>query len=92
MLLTKSSEYAIKMVMYLVQHPKDEYTPIKEIAEKTGISFYRLGKIAQQLTKARILESYTCPHGGVLLAQATSSHCSTLWSQQRGRIFSMAAF
>ncbi|MFQ6674329.1 MAG: RrF2 family transcriptional regulator [Fidelibacterota bacterium] len=70
MLLSKSSEYAIQLILYLVRYPKATFTPIKEIAAHTGISFFQLAKVAQHLIKGGILTSYTGPNGGVALSRA----------------------
>ena len=72
MLLSKTSEYAIRLVLCLSRHPRGEYIPIKIIADQSGISFFQLGKVAQRLIKAHILDSYTGPNGGVVLARQPS--------------------
>lgn len=70
MLLSKSSEYALRLVLYLTFHPAKAFTPLGQIAAETGISFFRLSKVAQVLIKAGILTSYTGPNGGVNLAKS----------------------
>ncbi|MCH7938765.1 MAG: Rrf2 family transcriptional regulator [Candidatus Marinimicrobia bacterium] len=72
MLLSKTSEYAIRLVLCLSRHPGGEYIPIKKIADQSGISYFQLGKVAQRLIKAHILDSYTGPNGGVALARQPS--------------------
>ncbi|MFQ6616353.1 MAG: RrF2 family transcriptional regulator [Fidelibacterota bacterium] len=69
MLLSKTSEYALLLVLYLVSHPAETFTPLGRIAHETGISFFRLSKVAQALIRAGILISYTGPNGGVNLAK-----------------------
>ncbi|MFQ6676427.1 MAG: RrF2 family transcriptional regulator, partial [Fidelibacterota bacterium] len=69
MLLSKASEYAVRLVLYLVSHPVETFTPLGRIASETGISFFQLSKVAQVLIKAGILTSYTGPNGGVNLAR-----------------------
>lgn len=68
MLLSKSSEYAVRLVLFLASHPAETFTPLSRIANETGISFFQLSKVAQVLIKAGILTSYTGPNGGVNLA------------------------
>ena len=72
MLLSRTSEYAIQMVLYLSHHPTEEYVRIKTIADETNISYFKLGKVAQRLIKAHILNSYTGPNGGVALVKQPS--------------------
>jgi len=70
MLLSKSCEYAIQASLYLAKNYETPYVPIKEIAEKSNISFHFLGKILQTLTKKGLLISYKGPNGGVSLAKS----------------------
>lgn len=72
MLLSKTSEYAIRLVLGLPRHPMGEYIHIKILAAQSGISFFQLAKVAQRLIKAHILVSYTGPNGGVALVRQPS--------------------
>jgi len=67
MLLSKSSEYAIRLVFYLVYSDSNKYTRIKEMSPTVGTSPFHLTKIAQKLTQAGIIKSYTGPNGGLSL-------------------------
>lgn len=67
MLLSKSSEYAIKLVFSLIYSNSDRFVRIKEIAPDVGTSPFHLTKIAQKLTQAGIIKSYTGPNGGLTL-------------------------
>lgn len=69
MLLSRACEYALQAVLYLAKQNKNTYVSIKEIAEKSDISFHFLGKILQRLTQQGILNSYKGPRGGVCLAR-----------------------
>lgn len=70
MLVTRSSEYAIELVLYLVTRPlEDSFAPLNKIAEEISLSFHFLGKIAQILVHAGILKTYRGPNGGVALAR-----------------------
>lgn len=69
MLLTKTAEGAIRLVLCLAVRKNSDFLPLKTIAEETGISFFQLGKVAQQLIKGKILNSYPGPNGGVALAK-----------------------
>ncbi|MEE9163024.1 MAG: Rrf2 family transcriptional regulator [Candidatus Neomarinimicrobiota bacterium] len=70
MFLSKTSEYALQLVLSLALQPRDEFIPIRSLADQTGISYFQLGKVAQRLIKANILHSYTGPHGGVALSKS----------------------
>ncbi|MEE9166574.1 MAG: Rrf2 family transcriptional regulator [Candidatus Neomarinimicrobiota bacterium] len=72
MLLNKSTEHAIRLVLYLTRFQNGNFRRIREIAEECGVSYFQLGKVAQSLIKAGILESYTGPHGGVRLTKGRS--------------------
>ena len=68
MLVTRSSEYAIELVLYLVKWPDEQtFAPLNRISDETGLSFHFLGKIAQILVHAGILRTYRGPNGGVAL-------------------------
>jgi Rrf2 family protein len=70
MLFSKSCEHAIRAVLYLAENRDTSFISIREIAEKSNISFHFLGKIVQILTKKGILNSYKGPNGGVSLARS----------------------
>ncbi|MFH1852234.1 MAG: Rrf2 family transcriptional regulator [Candidatus Neomarinimicrobiota bacterium] len=72
MLITRSSEYAIELVIYLVNWESDSYAPLHQIAEKTDLSFHFLGKISQILVRHNLLKTYRGPNGGVALARPTN--------------------
>ncbi|MFQ6673285.1 MAG: RrF2 family transcriptional regulator [Fidelibacterota bacterium] len=68
--LTRSSQYAIELVLYLMSHNSGTYFPLNKVAEETGLSFHYLSKIARMLTRVQLLTSYRGPHGGVALARS----------------------
>ncbi len=69
MILTKSGEYAVRMIFLLMKQGKDDYSRIKDISAELSISYYQLGKVSQRLISAGILRSYTGPNGGVKLGK-----------------------
>ncbi len=70
MLLSKSCEYGLRAVIYLVvNEEEDNYLSIKKISEKLDIPYHFLTKTLQKLTQQGILESYRGPTGGVTLAR-----------------------
>ena len=69
-MITRTSEIAIKALVYLALYgQKGPITP-HQIAEKMGCSPSYLGKTMGQLVKAGILTSQRGPLGGMTLAEA----------------------
>ena len=68
MILSRSSQYGLELILYLVSHPTEKYIPLNEIARKNNLSFYFLSKITQALVQNGILRTYRGPRGGVILA------------------------
>ena len=70
MLLSKSCEYGLRAVIYLVVNNGEEsYMSIKKISDSLDIPYHFLTKTLQKLTQQDILESYRGPKGGVALAR-----------------------
>jgi len=69
MVLSRSSHYALRAVLYIVQQSRDDYIPISEITRQLGLSFHFVTKILQRLSGAEILCSFKGPHGGIKLAR-----------------------
>lgn len=69
MILTRSSEYAIELVLYLLSNKSRDYYPLNVVADDTGLSFHYLSKIARSLIRNGILTSCRGPKGGVALAR-----------------------
>jgi Rrf2 family protein len=67
MLLSKSCEYGLRAVVYLAARKDEQYVSIRDISDKLDISFHFLTKILQQLTSAKLLESFRGPKGGIRL-------------------------
>jgi Rrf2 family protein len=68
MRLTKAGEYAVRCVLYLSAQDKGTVVNRKEIAHAMDIPEQFLGKIAQQLSRAGILEIIQGPKGGLRLS------------------------
>jgi Rrf2 family protein len=64
-MLSNTSKYAIRAVIYLAIHaPNKEKIGIKKISEALDIPSPFLGKILQVLVRKKILSSTKGPHGG----------------------------
>jgi len=68
-MLSKTSIYAIRALLYISLNSKDNYILINELSEKLDISFHFLTKILRKLNEKNILNSNQGPRGGVSLAK-----------------------
>lgn len=69
-MLSNTSKYAIRAVIYLALNSKDQAKiGIKEISKELGIPTPFLGKILQSLAKHKLLSSTKGPHGGFGLSK-----------------------
>ncbi len=68
MQITRQTDYAIRCVLYLAEHP-DEVKVVDEIAKAKSIPKVFLAKILQKLSKAGIVRSYRGVKGGFELAR-----------------------
>ena len=68
-LLSKSTEYALRAVLYVASRKDAKYVSIREISDELGVSFHFLTKILQRLTRKGLVVSYRGPGGGVALAR-----------------------
>ncbi len=66
MIITKETEYAVLGLIGLANQ-KEEYTDVKNLANKLGLSISLLSKIFQKLAKDKIIDSKFGPTGGFKL-------------------------
>jgi Rrf2 family protein len=69
-MLSKTSIYAIRALLFISLNGKDGFVLIREMSEKLNISFHFLTKILQKLKDNRIVKSHQGPKGGVSLAKS----------------------
>ena len=69
-MFSKVSKDSIRLAFQLAIRPSNEYVHIRDIADDTGISYHNLAKVAQNLARAGVLESYTGPNGGFRLTKS----------------------
>jgi Rrf2 family protein len=67
--MTKSSEYALRALIYLTQHKDQWPIPGREIAQRAGIPARYLQKVLGDLTRTRVLESTPGRLGGFRLCR-----------------------
>jgi len=73
MRLTKAADYAVRCILYMSRQPLTTVIPKKEIARTMEIPDPFLGKIAQQLSRAGVLEILQGARGGLRLLKAPES-------------------
>lgn len=70
-MLTRTGEYALRAMIYLVQHEEDWPVVGKEIAGATEIPAKYLSKILGDLVRVGVLESTPGRHGGFRLLRSS---------------------
>jgi len=71
MQLTKHTDYAFRVLIYLAMHPTDTLATIQEIAEYFDISRNHMMKIVQKLANAGFVQSTRGKKGGIKLGKST---------------------
>jgi Rrf2 family protein len=74
MMLSKTSEYALRSLMYLaLQATKEHKVGIKEISQELDLPMHFTGKILQDLVRKGLVASLKGPNGGFFLNHPASS-------------------
>ncbi len=68
MKLNKSSDYALRLLIYLAAHEGSITMPV--LATELGIPYNHLSKLIQQLSKAELIHTRQGKNGGVKLLRA----------------------
>ncbi len=71
-MLTQTSEYALRAMVYLARKGEGQYAGVKEIADATGVPYNYLAKILQTLAKNNVLKSQKGFGGGFQIARKLS--------------------
>ena len=69
MLISTRGRYALRVMIDLAEHPWSGHIPLKEIAQRQGISEKYLESIIKLLVKARLLSGVRGKGGGYRLTQ-----------------------
>ena len=69
-MISTRGRYALRVMIDLAEHPRDGYTPMKEIANRQGISLKYLEKIVPALSKNGFIEGVHGKGGGYRLVKA----------------------
>ncbi len=69
MRLTKHTDYAFRVLIYLASMPEDRLSTVQEIAEKFDVSRSHIMKIVHKLAGANIIHASRGQNGGLKLGQ-----------------------
>lgn len=72
-MLTKTSEYAIRSLMYIALHASVQHkVGIKEVAQELDLPLHFIGKILQDMVRKGLVASVKGPNGGFFLDRPAS--------------------
>ncbi|MEE0859205.1 MAG: Rrf2 family transcriptional regulator [Acutalibacteraceae bacterium] len=74
MMVSTKGRYALRILIDLALHPKEEYVSLKGIAERQDVSMKYLENIVATLSKADFLESQRGKNGGYRLKNAPTEY------------------
>jgi Rrf2 family nitric oxide-sensitive transcriptional repressor len=69
MRLTKHTDYAFRVLIYLASMPEDRLATVQEIAEKFDVSRSHIMKIVHKLAGAGLIQASRGQHGGLKLGR-----------------------
>jgi len=69
MRLTKHTDYAFRVLIYLASMPEDRLSTVQEIAGQFDVSRSHIMKIVQKLAGAGLIHASRGQHGGIKLGQ-----------------------
>lgn len=69
-MLSKSSKYAIKAVLFLALHSDEKKVKVKDISEPINVPQAYIAKLLQELSRNKIISSSRGPKGGFYLSKA----------------------
>ena len=67
--VSTKGRYALRVMVDMAEHRRDGYIPLKEIAERQGISEKYLESILKTLVRARLLTGLRVKGGGYKLTR-----------------------
>ena len=68
-MITRATDYAIRVLLYLSKKPYGELSTKKEVSERCGIPVSFLAKIVQILSKQRLINIKKGAQGGYILSK-----------------------
>ena len=73
MQLTKHTDYAFRVLIYLAALPEGQLSTVQEIAERFDVSRSHVMKIVQKMAAAGLVHASRGQHGGIRLGQPRES-------------------
>lgn len=73
-MISTRGRYALRVLIDLAEHRTDEYIPMKEVAQRQGISLKYLEKIMPVLIKNNMVEGLSGKGGGYRLNRPASEY------------------
>ena len=74
MMISTRGRYALRVLIDLAEHQDGEYIPLKEVAQRQGISLNYIERIMPVLTKAKLIEGLHGKGGGYQLTKAPDEY------------------
>ncbi|MGN0447613.1 MAG: RrF2 family transcriptional regulator [Acutalibacteraceae bacterium] len=74
MMISTRGRYALRVLIDLAEHQDGEYIPLKEVAQRQGISLNYIERIMPVLTKAKLIEGVHGKGGGYQLTKAPDEY------------------
>ncbi len=73
MKISTKGRYALRFMIDIAEQGEGTCVPLREVAERQGISTKYLEQLASSLMRARLLESTRGPRGGYLLTRGATT-------------------
>jgi Rrf2 family protein len=90
-MFSTKGRYALRVMIDLAMQNKDDYIPLKDIAERQDISKKYLEIIAKELVKAKLITGASGKHGGYKLTRSPSEYSvGEIIEQMEGPIIPVA--
>lgn len=74
MMISTRGRYALRVLLDLAEHDKEEYVPMKSVAERLGLSLKYIERIMPILTKNKMVEGVHGKGGGYKLSKAPNEY------------------
>ena len=74
MMISTRGRYALRVMIDLVEHTKDGYVPMKEVAKRQGVSLKYLERILPALAKNHLVEGIHGKGGGYRLCRKPAEY------------------
>ena len=74
MIISTRGRYALRVMVDLAEHASDSYIPMKDVAERQGISLKYLERIMPVLTKNKLIEGQHGKGGGYRLTRPPEAY------------------